>query len=130
MATPPFDWSDYYALAEYILENVGIHPNPEACYRTVTSRAYYAVYCMTRDYCQDEDGFESFSNDHQRLQNHLINHHDDCRKRIGNRLKQLHQNRKKADYDTVLSEPANKTAQRSIIQAGQIIEQIAQLRKT
>jgi uncharacterized protein (UPF0332 family) len=104
-----FNWLDYLSLAHYMMSSAEEFPDEEACYRSIVSRAYYAVYCQTRNYVRDTDKKEFYSNDHQALQDHLKTHPHKDRKKIGHQLTRLHQHRKKADYDDELGElPINK----------------------
>jgi uncharacterized protein (UPF0332 family) len=106
-----FDWLTYLALAEYMNENVSKFPEEEACYRSVVSRAYYSVYCLTRNYIRDSDNVTFSSNDHQALQDYLIQHSHKPRKKLGKQLRDLHQHRKKADYDDdLIEQPVNKAS--------------------
>ncbi len=114
-----FDWRQYLELAQYMKTNVEQFPDEEACYRTVASRAYYAVYRLTRNYVEDADGI-SFSG-HQDLQDHLKkNPHHKARCRIGNQFKALHQIRQKADYESNLRELPVNTAAKALTQARRI----------
>ncbi len=38
-----------------MLDNAGTLSDEEACYRSVASRAYYAVFCLARNYVRDTD---------------------------------------------------------------------------
>jgi hypothetical protein len=106
-----FDWLAYLTLAEYMNQNVSKFPEEEACYRCVVSRAYYAVYCLARNYVRDSDNVIFSSNDHQALQDYLIQHPHKPRKKLGKQLRDLHQHRKGADYDDDLIEkPMNKAS--------------------
>jgi hypothetical protein len=126
-----FDWSGYLTLAEYMINNHNGYPSEEptreALYRSIVSRAYYAVYCLTRNYVRDVDHQEFFGNVHQELQNYLLRHSQPTRRKLGNQLRALHQNRIKADYHDNLDElPINK-AVRAIAQAGKIAQGLASL---
>ncbi len=115
-----FNWSGYLTFAKYINEHINDFPNQEAAYRSVVSRAYYAAFCFARNYVREVDRTEFYGNDHKELQNHLINHSDKSRKKLGNQLRKLHQHRIKADYHDELDEkPVNK-ASRAIAEAGKI----------
>jgi uncharacterized protein (UPF0332 family) len=115
-----FDWSGYLTLAEYLNQHADDFSDQEAVYRSVVSRAYYAVFCLARNYVKDVDRAEFHGNDHQRLQNHLRNHSDKSRKKLGNQLRNLHQHRIKADYHDKLDEPPVNKASRALAEAGNI----------
>lgn len=125
-----FDWLGYLTLADYMNDNADKFPDQEACYRSVVSRAYYSVYCLIRNYVRDIDDVAFHSDDHHKLQEHLRNHPHRPRQRLGNQIRELHQHRKKADYDDNLDElPVNK-AKRALAQARRIERSVAQLSKT
>jgi hypothetical protein len=115
-----FDWSNYLVLAEHIMNRSDWFPDKEACYRSVVSRAYYGVYCLVRNFAREVDKFEAYGNAHKELQDHLIKHPHKARKRLGNQLRRLHENRLKADYYDNLDEPAINKAQKAITQARNI----------
>jgi len=122
-----FDWSEYLELAQIMMEKADEFSDQESVYRSVVSRAYYAVFCMTRNYVRDVDNTQFYGNDHQSLQNYLKRHSHKIRRKIGNQLQDLHQHRIKADYHDNLGElPINK-ATRAVAQARKIMEGLAQL---
>jgi len=121
-----FDWEHLLELAEYMAQEVVQFPNEEACCRSVASRAYYAVFCRACNYVRDVDSVEIYG--HQEVQDHLKrNSARRDRLRIGNQLAQLHQIRKRADYDDDLGEPPINTASKALAQAKKINEGIAKL---
>jgi uncharacterized protein (UPF0332 family) len=122
-----FDWTALLTLAEYMNKNASEFPDEEACYRTVISRAYYATYCLSRNFCKAVDGFTSYGDDHKKLQNHLLTHPDKKRRRLGNRLNMLHEDRKTADYDNDLGELPRNKASKALKQARTIVESLKQL---
>ena len=122
-----FDWQNYLRLAQYMMDRAVEFPETEACYRSVVSRAYYSVFCLARNCVSEFDGENFYGNDHQALQDHFMSHTHRARTRLGNKLGQLHQDRKKADYDDDLGEaPVNK-AGKALRQANEILEGLAQL---
>jgi len=86
-----FDWLEYLKFAEATLAKTSEFENSEAVYRSVTSRAYYAVYCLTRNTIKQKDRQEFFGSAHQQLQDYLIAHTHNVRSRLGRRLRALHQ---------------------------------------
>ena len=122
-----FDWFSYLTLAEYMRDKVDEFPNQEATYRSVISRAYYAAFCMTRNYVREVDNTEFHGDDHKVLQNYLKHHPHKTRKKLGSQLQDLHQHRIKADYHDNLDELAGNKASRAVILAKRIVETIAQL---
>jgi hypothetical protein len=122
-----FDWSEYLILAEHMMGKIGEFPDQEAVYRSIISRAYYAVFCLIRNYVRDVDHKEFHGNDHQALQKYLMVHAHQPRRRLGNQLQDLHQHRIKADYHDNLDESASGKASRAITMASNIKQGLAQL---
>ncbi|MFN4817115.1 MAG: HEPN domain-containing protein [Pseudanabaena sp.] len=55
-----FNWSLYLVLAEQLLKDALLYPQPktdnkidEAYYRSAISRAYYAAFCVTKNYLEE-----------------------------------------------------------------------------
>jgi uncharacterized protein (UPF0332 family) len=122
-----FDWSGYLTLAKEMINKVDEFPEQEAVYRSVVSRAYYAVFCLTRNYVKDIDSQEFHGNDHQELQNYLTRHSHKIRKKIGNQLRTLQQHRIKADYQDNLDEQAVYKASKAIKLADKITNGLAKI---
>lgn len=122
-----FDWHNYLSFSEAALAKVSDYPNSEAVHRSVVSRAYYAVYCATRNLVRQKDQRSFSGNAHQQLQDYLINQPHKARKRLGNRLKQLHQLRIKADYEDQLQQQSMSMAQQAIVQARKIEGDLAEI---
>jgi uncharacterized protein (UPF0332 family) len=123
-----FDWHHYLELAKHLNANANSFPDTEACYRSVVSRAYYAVYCLARNYIKQTDNVTFSGNDHKRLQDHLTSGPgQQLRHKIGNQLKQLHQVRIKADYADNLDELPVNSASKALAQAERIINNLHQL---
>lgn len=124
-----FDWREFFNTAEYMYRNVDDFPSHEACYRIVVSRAYYAAFCLSRNFVIEKYPTTNFySNEHQEVQKFFQRKtHDNNMVKIGNQLSRLHQDRKKADYDNVLNEAALMKAGKSLRVAKEIINKIEQL---
>ena len=117
-----FDWSNYLLLAQYLKATADNTPSSEACYRSVVSRAYYAVYCLARNFARNVDDKEFCANEHRALQEHFQKSPHPTRRKLGNQLKKLHQHRIHADYaDTLRVPPVNK-ASSALAQADKIWE--------
>jgi len=85
-----FNWRHYLDLANYLQNNAEDLPDfEEACYRSVVSRAYYAVYCLARNFVRDVDNQPFHSDDHQALKNYLTNHPHKARSRLGKQLNNI-----------------------------------------
>ncbi len=125
-----FDWHQYLNLAASLHREARNKATPEAHYRTAISRAYYAAFCLVRNYVKEFDGKKFFSNDHKELQVYLIDESNEgTRIRIGNRLKQLHQKRKKADYDDQFGEQTLRASEQSLKLSRKIVSELDSLKK-
>lgn len=50
-----FNWGDYLSLANALLTKPNTPGPEEAAYRSAVSRAYYAAFCIARNYARDEE---------------------------------------------------------------------------
>lgn len=48
-----FSWKDYYILAGQLKQQAADSPQQEAYLRSAISRAYYASFCLARNYLRD-----------------------------------------------------------------------------
>lgn len=117
-----FEWYQLLEFAEAANKKAADFPNQEAVYRTVTSRAYYAVYCETRNFVDKKHGEKFTVSPHQELQNFLITYNHQLRNKLGRNLKKLHQYRLQADYEDKLNELPVNLASKALTLAKQIIE--------
>ncbi|RLE07347.1 hypothetical protein DRZ78_03135 [Candidatus Aerophobetes bacterium] len=87
-----FDWRDYIRLAEDLMRH-----NEEAYARTVISRAYYGVFCLSRN----KAGFRNYkeSNVHQKVIKHYQKSKNDNEQYVGKVLDDLRKERNDADYN-------------------------------
>ncbi|WP_449416999.1 HEPN domain-containing protein [Phormidium nigroviride] len=110
-----FDWSEYFNLAQELaaISSNNSTANQEAKLRSAVSRAYYAVFCLARNYLRDVEQDPRLSsnktydiNDHQYVAEEFIFNHLKSQKitDIGRDLTRLRQMRNKADYaDTIFN---------------------------
>jgi uncharacterized protein (UPF0332 family) len=102
-----FDWSEYLNLAEELAAISGDSDNNEAKLRSAISRAYYAVFCLARNYLRDVEQDSRLSrktpdiNEHQYVAKEFIFHKSKAKKmiKIGENLSRLRLFRNKADYE-------------------------------
>lgn len=109
-----FDWSEYFNLAQELAaissENSA---SSEAKLRSAVSRAYYSVFCSSRNYLRDFEKDPRLSrknnfdiNEHQYVAEEFIFHKSKNPKilKIGENLSRLRELRNKADYaDTMFN---------------------------
>lgn len=120
-----FNWENYLTLSNHMMEKVTAFPDEEACCRTIVSRAYYAAYCLVRNQIKRLSGT---SYEHSALQRYLIEEsNNELKRKIGNQLKQLHQDRKNADYDDELRERPSNKAKKALTRAVKIVNEIEQI---
>ncbi len=102
-----FDWNQYLLLAEklfYLRKNEEFLGLKDACLRSAISRAYYAVFCVARNYLIDKKGVRIPKEDtHKFVREIFINSAIREEKIVGESIKQLWEKRKKADYDGFLT---------------------------
>jgi uncharacterized protein (UPF0332 family) len=128
-----FDWRKYLTFAELMYEKANSEDSDchdkETFYRCSISRAYYAVFCLARNYLKDFESQEFYSDEHKKVSTFLIKNSDSKKRKIGNQLKMLHQDRKKADYDDTFDqyEAPSLKAQKSVKMAKNIEESIDSL---
>lgn len=92
-----FDWKEYLGISEFLTKGCGIY-STEAAYRCATSKAYFAAYCLARNFARDFLHFNPATShsDHGRVREHY--------RAIGERafaekLDRLRQWRNTCDYD-------------------------------
>jgi len=128
-----FDWRKYLTFAELMYEKANSEDSDchdkETFYRCAISRAYYAVFCLARNYLKDFENQQFYSDEHRKVHSFFINKQDTEKRKIGNQLKMLHQDRKKADYDDSFDqyEAPSLKAQKSVKMAKKIEESIDSL---
>ncbi len=136
-----FDWSGYFDLAnELALINTSDSAKiREAKLRSAISRAYYAAFCLARNYLRDYLNDPRLSkariddfNEHQYVAEEfkIFDSRNKKMIEIGKNLSRLRALRNKADYDDVFSDRINKLqneANYCLKLAGNIINNINEL---
>ncbi len=124
-----FDWKKYLELAEYLVQKSDELPDPEACFRSSVSRAYYAAFCITRGYMREKAGKEYIGGDaHSKVREHLKKSGEKLKRTVANQLQGIHFNRIKADYyDNISRENPRAMAYKSVAMAKKIIGEIDEL---
>ena len=93
-----FDWSKFLALAEAVYEQRHTLPDLEACCRTVSNRAYYAVHNLAYHKMTQEDSSASTSGRHENTIAYFKESPNKTRRRIGNWVDRMRIHRNNADY--------------------------------
>lgn len=96
-----FSWLDYYRLAERLRSENQDSPLYYAHLRCSISRAYFAAFCIARNYLINNHGqkFDGVAEDHVAVRNYFYDHR---RQNIADELDHLRIARNKADYDDVM----------------------------
>ncbi|CBN56323.1 MULTISPECIES: HEPN domain-containing protein [Kamptonema] len=108
-----FNWSEYFNLAQELaaISSTNSAANQEAKLRSAVSRAYYAVFCLARNYLRDVEQDPRLSsnktydiNDHQYVAEEFIFNQLKSQKitEIGRDLTRLRKMRNKADYEDTI----------------------------
>ena len=121
-----FDWAKYLQLAEILSEDENAH---EAVYRTAISRAYYAAFCMSRNFARDKKEIvpRGDAGDHNFVIDHFIKSPDMNRFRIGKALNRMRQIRNIADYDDENVENPAQLAKVEIARAKTVLKLLTRL---
>jgi len=99
-----FDWGNYLALADNLLNPKEDGTHDEACLRSAVSRAYYAVFHRARDFAVSKNNILLDSiksqrhSEHLSLQEFFTGDSDLTYKQIGADLSRLHRKRVDCDY--------------------------------
>ncbi|MDJ0616066.1 MAG: HEPN domain-containing protein [Calothrix sp. MO_192.B10] len=142
-----FNWLEYYDLAKELAddtsaincENSANNPKSqisEAKLRSSISRAYYAAFCLARNYLRDvlhdprlSKARSGDTNEHQYVADEFKNYNKGKNKKmteIGNDLARLRQLRNKADYDDTIFN-LKKEAKLALKYASYIINKLDEL---
>lgn len=131
-----FEWTLYLDLAKELLVltslEQGLNTNEnikEAYYRTIISRAYYATFCIARNYLRDTLNIRISKVDAHAFviiefkeQRKLKNSHN-----ISNTLHSLRNYRNMADYDDICKIRLEHVAQHAVKESQRIIDLISAL---
>ena len=126
-----FDWVDFLTLAD-ALERDPNSPGPEeAALRSAISRAYYAAFCVARNFACERGEFTPTrtAQDHRLLKDHFRLSPSRIRRKIGLDLDRLRDHRRSADYDDVLTSRSTSLAQSSIARARNVLDALDSLRQ-
>jgi len=96
-----FDWKEYLVQAHFLAGSRDYLFSEEAALRSAVSRAYYAVFCYSRNYARDQQGFvpRETGADHKLVREHFQRRGQTS---IAIDLDQLLQWRNQCDYDDVV----------------------------
>jgi uncharacterized protein (UPF0332 family) len=114
-----FKWIQYLQLAELLDEN-----ESEAAKRAAMSRAYYAVFCICRNFARDKKELipSGTADDHSLVIEHFKSSNHPNRKLIGSLLRRMRESRNSADYNDELIGFPDLMTKSSIEQARKILQ--------
>ncbi len=134
-----FNWNDYFALSLNLVSISDVsecskitktdNSASEACLRASISRAYYAAFCIARNYLRDELDDPRLKkqnndvNEHKYVADELTNSRDRNLQQVGKSLSRLRIYRNQADYDDRVR-GIRSNAEMSIKLADEIIRSI------
>ena len=106
-----FQWSHYLALADEWITNAATSQHPEAIYRSLISRAYYAVFHASFDLAQTL-GLENTqsASDHYRVRKFFENR-GRVAAQLSQKLRSLYDWRVSADYSIEAGNPVTEDGQ-------------------
>jgi uncharacterized protein (UPF0332 family) len=125
-----FDWGDYYTLATQWRDQAKDAPLQEALTRSAISRAYYAAFCLARNFLKDQTKWASTGtpDDHEAVRREFARMPDQDSRQVAEYLKRLRMYRNQADYDDQIHSITNLTTV-AFNQARQIIRQLELLNR-
>lgn len=97
-----FDWRLYVDLADELMKVDQSDPLVEAYQRSAISRMYYGAFCLTRERLMNMGiPFSSTGEVHKEVREVLMRRiSTDASTKLAKKLKELHDCRKRADYDS------------------------------
>jgi len=122
-----YDWHGYYDIAVELLGGEPISTDKsETEYRVATSRLYYSVFILARNYlrdCEDRDDIGKNKDDHFNVPYLFKADKDKENQVIGYNLDRLRKLRNNADYDDNIHNPLNM-AEKALNNASEVITRI------
>lgn len=96
-----FEWAQYLNVARELASVKSDPPTDEARSRSAISRAYYAAFCTARNFLLNREGLtiSRSGRAHGEVRRGFLKSSDKAKKQVANRLKQLKEFRRRADYD-------------------------------
>lgn len=122
-----FNWNRYLDLAKDLEAKGKTSPQDEAQLRCAVSRAYYAAFCIARNFLIREGHVPPKNEVHYYVYNEFSISEDEDRRRIGGYLKAMSSRRKRADYDDEYRQLTNEIDYH-LVMAEEVIGDIQKLR--
>jgi len=120
----PFAWNLYLKLARVLAGRSNASHLQEAANRSAVSRAYYAIFCLCRNYAERHLSFQrsNLAAEHAQLRKHLSKGN---KEKVASDLNKLRQWRNQCDYDDNITK-LREMVKISIDLAERVISQIQQ----
>jgi len=118
-----FTWLDYLDIAEWLYRQGGSNKSKSvALYRSAVGRAYYGIFCHSRDFAEDYLHYipEADGTDHHRVAFYYKQYNP----KIGRLLLNLHSFRKRCDYDLVVTDEMNARNTRALLDSAKEIRDL------
>jgi uncharacterized protein (UPF0332 family) len=121
-----FDWEDYLKVAEILHDGAKDAKLEEAMYRIAISRAYYAAFCMARNYRLEAGKELPFVDPHKVVVDTFRYSQNANERAIGQKLHRLKNQRIQADYDDEVEDFADISS-KALKAAREILAALAKL---
>ena len=123
-----FQWSEYLAVAQHLVQHSASSSYAEACHRAAISRAYYAALLTARSLLSLQWGVEvpETAEIHTFIARWFLAEEGVEEQEIGALLDRLRNRRRRADYDDNVPNVGSLAA-RSLADAQTVIERLAHL---
>lgn len=123
-----FQWSEYLAVAQHLVQHSSRSGYAEACHRAAISRAYYAALLTARSLLSTQWGVEvpETAEIHTFIARWFLNEESIEEQEIGALLDRLRNRRRRADYDDDVPNVAALAA-RSLADAQAVIDRLVHL---
>jgi uncharacterized protein (UPF0332 family) len=122
-----FDWEDFLKVAEILHQGASGAKLEEAMFRVAISRAYYAVFCMARNWKEANGVYAPTKDSHKFIIELYENSEDEIEQAIGQKLRRLRHRRNQADYDDEVDN-LDKLSRLAIKDAREIVDALAKLK--
>jgi len=96
-----FDWRSYIFLAEELLDLSQKGRLEEACLRSATSRSYYGIFCIARNFLKKKGINIRPIDTHKFVREQYMNSSIIIERKIGEDLKRLWRQRIESDYEDI-----------------------------
>jgi uncharacterized protein (UPF0332 family) len=122
-----FDWGDFLKVAEILHDGASGAKLEEAMFRIAISRAYYAAFCLCRNWKEDNGKTIPAKDAHKFIIELYENSEDEMEIAIGQKLRRLRHRRNEADYDDEVNN-LDKLSRLALKDSREILDALAKLK--